>query len=428
MKKYKRRHRTGSKLVLGFFLIIVVGAILLQLPFCLKDNVRLNFLDALFISTSAVCVTGLTPLTIADTFAIPGRVVICFLMQLGGIGFAIVAAGFIFLFGKFLAGKSQLLIKDSLGLETNKEIITIAKRAIIISLIIEVVGAIWLFTVFDNDYSTTDAIGMSIFHSISAYNNAGLDIIGNSLESYRTNISINLAITTLIILGGMGFLVYSDLLNRRHHRHLLMHTKIVLSTTLFLIVIGTLLHYFGSHMTLLESYFLSVSARTAGFDTVPCSDLTPFSRFVTNILMFIGASPGSTGGGIKTTTFFTIILTIVSLPRGRDPHAFKRQINKDSIVKAFIILSTALALLIIAMGILIVLEPDIAPNFLIFEAISAFATVGLSCNVTGSLSLASKIVIMLLMFIGRLGPLTITSLFQYKKERLQFMEERIVTG
>jgi Trk-type K+ transport systems, membrane components len=429
MKKMKRRLSSGLKLVIGFLIIILAGAVLLSLPFSQKPSIKLGFLDALFISTSSVCVTGLTTYNIASTFSIFGRVVLCFLMQLGGIGFAIIAAAFIFLVGKNPAGRGQFLIKDSLGLENNKEITLIARRAIRFSLIIESLGALWLFLTFLRYYDAPlEALGFAIFHAISAYNNAGLDIFGNSLESFRGDISVNLAISSLIILGGLGFIVYSDLMNRRHRRHLMMHTKIVLSTSIALIVIGTLLHYLTGKLSLLESFFLSVSSRTAGFDTVPCDEIPAFSRYITDILMFIGASPGSTGGGIKTTTFFTILLTVISIPRGRQPHAFKRQIDSESISRAFIILGTSMSMMFVALGLLIAIEPSIPLNYLIFEVISAFATVGLSCSVTPFLSVAGKLVIMVLMFIGRLGPLTITGLFQFKPEKIQYLEEHIITG
>ncbi len=428
MKKIKRKLRTGTLLVLGFLIIIITGALFLMLPVSLKDGVRIGLLDALFISTSAVCVTGLTPVVIADTFNFFGRFILCILMQLGGIGFAVVVAGLIMMVGHFVGSKNQLLIKDSLGIDNNKDIITVAKRAIIISFIIESLGVIWLYTIFDNSYKPLEAFGYAVFHSISAYNNAGLDLLGNSLESYSTNVSMNLCISFLIILGGLGFIVYSDLFDRIKKKHLLVHTKIVLVTTLVLIVGGMLLFYFFTDLTLLESYFLSVSSRTAGFDTVPCAELSPFALFLTDVLMFIGASPGSTGGGIKTTTFFTIILTMISLPRGISPHAFKRQLSQNSIMKAFTILGTVFVIIITIFGALLVIEPEIKTEHLFFEVISAFATVGLSCSVTPTLSNLGKVLIMALMFIGRLGPLTITGLINRKTEKLHFLEEKIVTG
>lgn len=280
------------------------------------------------------------------------------------------------LFGRSIGGQ-QFLIKDALGVETSRELIPMVRRAVSFSLLIEAIGAVIMFFVFIKDYPPLVALGFGIFHAISAYNNASIDLIGNSMENYVDNIPINLTITTLIILGGIGFFVYNDILGRKKRHRLSTHSKIVITVTASLIIFGTIIFHFAGNLPWMASYFQSVTSRTAGFDTVPSASLNNSARFLTIILMFIGACPGSTGGGIKTTTFLTILLTILSLPRGKHPTVFRRKIAEESITKAFVVFGAALTLIVLSTFVLISIEAEngLEDLDLMFEAVSAFATV-----------------------------------------------------
>ncbi len=430
-KQKERISRPGRRLILGFLLIILIGGTALATPFTHNPGIRISWLDALFVSTSAVCVTGLVPVDIAATFNLAGRTVIAILIQLGGLGFASIAIFFLVLFGKTIGASQRSLIKEALNAETGRGMIGLVKTVAIGATVIELIGAAALYTVFSKDYEPLSAIGMSLFHAISAFNNAGFDLLGNftSLTGYNTDIVLNCTISALIALGGLGFFVYRDVLTKHRWKKFTMHTKIVLSTTASLIAAGMVLFMLTSGLTPLEALFQSVSARTAGFNTVDMTALGTAGLLVMIILMFIGASPGSTGGGIKTTTLFTLLVMMCSVSTRRQPTAFQRRITMESITKALVVTTMAFSVVIIGTLGLCLIEGEGFPlSYLLFESVSAFATVGLSCGVTPDLQSGSKLLLMLMMFIGRLGPLTIASSVRFREQQLSYIEEKILIG
>lgn len=423
--------KPGRIIVLGFLLVILLGTMLLMLPISINEGASVSLIDALFTSTSAVCVTGLIAIDTADTFTVFGRTVVAMLIQIGGLGVTSVGVGFILLMRKKVGIKERTLVKESMNLDSLNGIVKLVKSVLLLTLIFESIGVILSYIVFSRDYSALDALGISMFHSIAAFNNSGFDILGNlqNLIPYQSNILLNLTTCGLIIFGGLGFLVIKEIIEKRSFKKFSLHTKVVLITTGILLVVGTVLLKFTEDITWLGAFFFSTSARTAGFSTYPLSKFTNAGLFVLTILMFIGASPGSTGGGIKTTTMFTLYKSIYSTSTNRHCVAFKRRIPSNVILKAFNI--TLLALFVVCMGtfILSILEPTYTFMQLLFEVTSAFGTVGLSTGITPNLSDLSKVIISLIMFIGRLGPMTIATIWYFKEpSNAYYSEEAVIIG
>lgn len=430
--KLKRKISPTQIVVLGFFLVILGGAILLRLPMTHNENVEVGFVDALFTSTSAVCVTGLISIDTADHFNVFGRFVVGLLIQIGGLGVTSVGAAFILLANKRLGLSQRVLIKEGLNLSSLSGVVKLVKSVLLMTLCFEGMGMILSFLVFRQDYSFFDALGISAFHSVASFNNAGFDILGNlqNLIPYRDNVLLNLVTAGLIIFGGLGFVVIKEIINKRNWHKLSMNTKIVISMTLALIVSGTLLLKISTDISWLGAFFHSVSARTAGFSTYPIGEFTNAALFVLIILMFIGASPGSTGGGIKTTTMFTILSTIKGVATNTPITAFKRRIPSESILKAFVI--TFLALMTVCVGTFLISIVEVEYSFvqILFEVVSGFGTVGLSTGITPYISDISKLILCVIMFIGRLGPLSIACIWSYRMvtSDVNYVEEKITIG
>lgn len=426
-----KKIKPGRIIVLGFLIVILLGTILLMLPISINEGENVSFIDALFTSTSAVCVTGLIAIDTADTFTVFGKTVVALLIQIGGLGVTSVGVGFIMLLKKKIGIKERTLIKESMNLDSLKGVVKLVKSILIMTLIFESIGVILSYIVFSKDYAPLDALGISLFHSIAAFNNSGFDILGGlqNLIPYQSNVILNLTTCGLIIFGGIGFLVIKEIIEVRSFKKFTLHTKIVLIMTGILLVVGTILLKLTEDISWLGAFFFSTSARTAGFSTYPLSNFTNAGLFVLIILMFIGASPGSTGGGIKTTTLFTLNKSIYSTSTNKHCTAFKRKIPLGVILKAFNV--TILALFVICIGtfILSILEPNYTFMQLLFEVTSAFGTVGLSTGITPDLSALSKFIISLIMFIGRLGPMTIATIWSFKKPSdACYSEETVIIG
>lgn len=426
-----KKIKPGRIIVLGFLIVILLGTILLMLPISINEGENVSFIDTLFTSTSAVCVTGLIAIDTADTFTVFGRTVVALLIQIGGLGVTSVGVGFIMLLKKKIGIKERTLIKESMNLDSLKGVVKLVKSILIMTLIFESIGVILSYIVFSKDYAPLDALGISLFHSIAAFNNSGFDILGGlqNLIPYQSNVILNLTTCGLIIFGGIGFLVIKEIIEVRSFKKFTLHTKIVLIMTGILLVAGTILLKLTEDISWLGAFFFSTSARTAGFSTYPLSNFTNAGLFVLIILMFIGASPGSTGGGIKTTTLFTLNKSIYSTSTNKHCTAFKRKIPLGVILKAFNV--TILALFVICIGtfILSILEPNYTFMQLLFEVTSAFGTVGLSTGITPDLSALSKFIISLIMFIGRLGPMTIATIWSFKKPSdACYSEETVIIG
>lgn len=427
----RKKLQPGLKLALGFMLLIAIGALLLYLPISHQDGVDVKFIDALFVSTSAICVTGLTPVDISQTLSVFGSTVLMLLIQIGGLGYAVVAVLIIRLASGRIDAFSGNLLRDSWGADHRvgtKRILTVALS---ITGIFEFIGAISLFTVFSPHYPLGRAIYLSVFHSVSAFNNAGFDLFSDSMMKWNDNPVALITIALLIALGGLGFILYNDIIEHvRNKKKITVHTKIVLSTTIFLIAAGTVLFRIVlPGIDWKNAFFQSVTTRTAGYFSYDQTMLTPAGVTLTIILMFIGASPGSTGGGVKTTSFFTAVKASFSLLLGRNPKAFKREISSDSIMKAFFVIIISVLLVALATLLLTITDPQFTSDKLLYEVVSAYATVGLTMGVTPSVSFAGKIILILMMFLGRVGFMTIISAFARKRsESARYIEEKVIIG
>lgn len=431
-------------LVFGFAMIIVLGAFLLTLPFASSDGSRLPFINALFTATSATCVTGLVVVDTGTYFSVFGKIVILALIQIGGLGFMTMATLIALVLRKKISLKERLILQEAMNQTSMEGIVRLIRRVIIYSLTIELVGAVLFALRFAFDMPFGKAAWFGVFHSISFFNNAGFDIFGNfrSLTMYVGDPLVNIVSMLLIIFGGLGFVVMADLLEFRKNKRLSLHSKVVLSTTAALIAVGAVVIFifeFSNSKTLgsldwggkiLSSFFQSVTPRTAGANTLDYTQLRQATVFFTIILMFIGASPGSTGGGIKTTTFTTLVGAVIAMIRGReDIVLFHYRLAKDRIYKALTITMLSLTLVIFVTMLLSTTEDQ---QFLriLFETTSAFGTVGLSTGITPELTFFGKIVISLTMFAGRLGPLTLAYALGPKteKELYRYPEGKITIG
>ncbi len=432
MLKRLKHLSTVRIIALGFAVVILLGSLLLILPFSVREGVELQYIDALYTSTSAVCVTGLIAVDAGDTFTYVGQAILAALIQIGGLGVTAVGAGVILAMGKRVNLKGRSLIREAMNLDSGKGLVLFIRSIFVTTLIFEVLGAAASYLVFSRDYSPLRALGISLFHSVAAFNNSGFDILGNnqSLIPYRHDVLLNLITCVLIFFGGIGFLVIREMWQKRlRWKRLSMHTKVVLSASAVLIAAGTVMIWLTEKVDWLAAFFHSVSARTAGFATYPLSEFSQAGLMTLIVLMFIGASPGSTGGGIKTSTFLVLLLGIKSAATNSSEKAFRYSLPKEAFRKAAVITLLALGVVLVSSWLMIVLEPQLRFIDALFEMVSAFGTVGLSTGITAGLSVPAKLLSIFVMYIGRLGPLTIASLWYFNHgERIHFPEGNIAIG
>ena len=435
-------------LFLGFALMIFAGAVFLWLPVSTRGP-HLSFIDALFTSASAVCVTGLIVVDTGAKFTLFGQIVILTLIQIGGLGIMTFSVFFMILLGKKISFKGRVAVHDSFSHSPFRDFRGMLKAVFILAFSIEALGALLLTCLFSGDFPLPKAIYMAVFHSISAFCNAGFSLFPDSLIRYQNNISINLVFMALIVLGGLGFLVLIDLpaLFQRK-RKLTLHSKIVLIVTGGLILLGAVVIFIAespNQMTalpvkgkILTAFFQSVTARTAGFNTLDYAKLTHVTLFFTVFLMFVGASPGSCGGGIKTSTFAILLLLIWRRIRGhRRVFVLQRTLPQGAADRVIVITFLAFATVFLATLLIIGIENWGIPfgqtrwhliNGL-FEVVSAFGTVGLSTGITSMLSSASKLILVIVMYLGRVGPATVAfSIHPQEEEHFRFAEEQIMVG
>ncbi len=427
----RKKLQPGLKLALGFMLLIAIGTLLLYLPISHQEGVDLSLLDSLFISTSAICVTGLTPVDISATLSVFGSTVLMLLIQFGGLGYAVIAVIIIRIASGRIDAFSGSLLRDSLGADHRTGTKKILATALVVTFTVELLGAVLLLFSFGGKFPLGRAIYLSVFHSVSAFNNAGFDLFSDSMMKWNDDPLVLITIAMLIVLGGLGFILYSDLADHiRIKKKITVHTKIVLSTTLFLIVGGTVLfRLILPGIDWKNAFFQSVTTRTAGYFSYDQSALPPAGVALTIILMFIGASPGSTGGGTKTTSFFTAIKASFSLLLGKNPTAFKREISQDSIMKAFFVIIISTLLVAVATLLLTITDPQFSSDKLLYEVVSAYATVGLTMGITPSISSVGKIILIIMMFLGRVGFMTIISAFAQKRAAgARYLEEKVIIG
>ncbi len=442
----KRELNPAQVLVLGFAGIILFGALLLNLPIATQSGQSVGFVNAIFTATSAVCVTGLVVVDTGTYWSVFGKVVILMLIQIGGLGFMTMATSAAFVLGRRISLRGRLIMQEALNQFSLSGVVRLTKYILYTTFAIEGIGALILTFRFAETYELPKAIFYGIFHSISAFSNAGFDLIGNgqSLTPFAEDPVINFVIMGLIIIGGIGFTVILDVVQNRRYKKFSLHTKFVLLITAILLVGGfflVLLFEWNNPNTIgnmgfggkvLGSMFHSVTPRTAGFNTLPMDQLTTPTKFLTIILMFIGGSPGSTAGGIKTATFGLVILTIMSVITGKEDVEFSyRRLSTVTINRALAVMSIGLFIVILIT--LVLSYTEVGQDFMdiFFESVSAFATVGLSLGISSQLTVMGKIIISITMFFGRVGPLTIVvALAQRdtKKPLIRYPKGRIMVG
>ncbi len=457
LNHYKKRHVSAVRRIgFSFFMVILIGSFLLSLPIAHTKDIP--YLDHLFTATSATCVTGLVTSVVKDEYTLFGQVVIISMIQIGGLGFLTLLSLFIVKFKKRLSYKNKMVMQEALNQNTLSDISVFIQRVIRYTCFFEGIGALFLSIVFIPEFGVAKGIYYSIFHSISAFCNAGFDILGDSsLISYQSSIIINIVIPGLIIAGGLGFIVWIELKDKllliikkkvnlkKCIKTLSLHSKIVISMSLFLIFSGMFIFYLLEmnnpqtigQLSLFDklqvSYFQSVTLRTAGFASVNMAALNDVTKFFIAIYMFVGGSPAGTAGGIKTVTFAIILLSVYSLIKGREEvSVFKRKISSIVVRRALIISVISLFISITALFILSISEDALFID-LLFEVFSAFGTVGLSTSLTPVLSQIGKVVIIVLMYIGRIGPITMILIFanrynQLKGKEIEYPQGDVLIG
>jgi trk system potassium uptake protein len=450
---FHRTIRPERIMALGFLCVILAGALLLTLPISSLNHHSVGFHSALFTATSAVCVTGLAVVDTGTTYTLFGIIVILLLIQIGGLGFMVFATLIMVALGRRISLRNRVLIRESMNTTSLSGLVRLSKWFSLLAVLVELAGACVLSLRFVPMYGVKTGILYSVFHSVSAFCNAGFDLFGGfqSLAQFQHDPLVLITIASLIILGGLGFFVHNEIFHYRHHfRKYTLHTKLVVSITAILLVSGTLLVLalewnnpgtlgsgkltFGEKV--LNAFFESTTFRTAGYCSFDQGRMTDSTKLIGVILMFIGASPASTGGGVKTTTMSVVILLVISVIRGRDRvSAFGKQLSPDTVKRALTIVIISLGIVLVCTCLLSISERAHGKSMLdlVFEATSAFGTVGLSSAYTQTLTPLSQAMLIPLMYFGRVGPLTLafalaSRLENNPRNRMHFPEEKIMIG
>ena len=433
-------------ILLSFMVVTILGGILLSLPISMRDGKSVKLIDGFFIATSAICVTGLSSIDIGSVYNIFGQMVILVLIQLGGLGVITFTSVIIIMISKKIGYYTKKIVQEDINIDTTFKIEEYVKKVILSVIVIEFIGTVILFFEFIKKFGFLKAVYYSFFHSVSAFCNAGFSLFSDNLYGFKNSFIINMTIPLLIFLGGIGFSTILNCYNvlRKKEKRLTSTTKLSIKISIFLVIIGMIamliLEYsnkstignlsFGQKLE--ASFFQSVTTRTAGFNTISILGLKRSTSLLFVILMFIGASPGSTGGGIKTTTIGLIILGTLATLKNKDTIEYdKRSVSWRIYSKAITVLFISLIYTIICVFLLILFERNKNLLDLVFEVFSAFGTVGLSRNLTPSLADISKFILIVTMFVGRVGPLTIAlalSKSNLKKGRYTYPQENILIG
>ncbi len=443
MKKQKFKLSTTHIILISFLAAILLGSLLLSLPISSATGERVEYIDALFTATTATCVTGLVTVTTAEAWSLFGQIVILLLIQIGGLGIITVMTGISFIFHKKLGLSRTLLLQDSFNLNTMSSMTAFIKKVILGTFAVEGVGALFYMTVFVRDFGAR-GIWISVFTSVSAFCNAGVDIIGSSsLVGYATDPIVNLTTCLLVILGGLGFIVWWDIIRvfktvkRRRARFLSLHSKIALSTTAVLLVLGTafvLAFEYNNPETignmsffekLQTSFFQSTTLRTAGFATVPQENLTNATSLICLIFMFIGGSPVGCAGGIKTVTFALLAATALSNIKNKNSTVlFNRRVPHEAVKKALAVTFVSLGIVFMSsVALAFFTQGDVLD--ILYETVSATATVGLSRNFTATFNSAAKLVVIATMYLGRVGPISLAVAAIYRRKNQNAIEEPV---
>lgn len=455
--RFRKKSLTTTQIIaFGFLVTIIVGAILLMLPISSKNGEWTNIVDSLFTATTSVCVTGLTTVSTLDHWNLFGHFIILVLIQFGGLGVITFATAVLLILGKRITLKERMLLQEAYNLDTLQGLVKLTKKIMKGTFIVEGIGTILYCIHLIPEFGVIDGFQKSLFLSVSAFSNAGMDLLGNSsLQPYTGNVLINVVTMALIILGGLGFPVWWDCIRmaryqrknkvslREFFRKFELHSKVVFTMTGILIVGGfliILLYEWNNPNTLgsfpwwkkgLAAMFQSVTLRTAGFFTIPQDQFFDASSLLFLLLMFVGGSPSGTAGGVKTVTIAMLALAAWSVVKGReDTETYHRKIKSWYIKKGLAVVLISFAAVVVSTSLLLIIE-DRPFLDILFETTSAIGTVGLSRNVTPDLSVAGKIIIICAMYIGRIGPITMALFFNSKKARTcgrTLPEERIIIG
>lgn len=441
IQKYFTKLSPQQVLVFGFLLLILTGTILLSLPLAVKDGQKLGLLDAWFTATSAASVTGLIVVDTGQTFSLFGQIVLLLLIQTGGIGFMTMTTMIALFLGRKISYKDRLIIKESFNLDHEEGIIRLIRRVLLYSLFIEAIGTLLFAMHWFGEMPAGQALYWGMFHAVSIFNNSGFDLIGG-WTAYAGDFYFNVVSIALIFLGSAGFIVLSDLIDYPKKRKLSLHSRVVLMYSAGLIVIGAMLMFIFEYSNeasmgalnpgekAMAALFHATSLRSSGTSTIPVESMRQATLFLMIILMFIGAAPGSTGGGIKVTTFAIMVAACRAMMQGReDVVLFRNRIDKALVYKAITVTFIALFIVIAAMLMLSFTE-NLPFLTLLYEVVSAYGTVGFSAGLTSELSGFGKTVLIVLMFAGRLGPFTLALALQSKngKEKFRYPEGKIILG
>ncbi|MEI5995443.1 TrkH family potassium uptake protein [Candidatus Enterococcus mansonii] len=447
-QKIKKRLSAVQIIALGFILLIFLGGTLLTLPVFSRSGQATPFIDALFTAVSAVCVTGLTTLNTALHWNAYGQIVIMILIEIGGLGFMTMPVMLYFILRKKITLSTRILLREALNLDDMSGAFRLMMYVVKLATIIQLIGAILLSIQFVPEFGWKKGLFFGLFHSISSFCNAGFDLLGDSLTPYQSNPFVLLVVAALIISGGLGFIVWQDLLHYKERRKFSLHTKIALMTTVSLLVGGFIIFYLTEHNAanlttgtnfidrVANTFFMSVTPRTAGYYSIDYMQMTNAGLITTIFLMYIGGTSGSTAGGLKTTTFAVLVIQIVSIFKGRTRAEFQgRTIRNSTVFRALTLFFITLTLCVLSIMLLTVTEniPESSGiEYVAFEVFSAFGTVGLTMGLTPELTSIGKVIIMLMMYIGRVGIYTVGfSLLtkgQKQQAKYKYPDESVMIG
>lgn len=448
MKKRVRKRLSPVQLIAaGFFILILFGGSLLTLPFFSRSGESTNFIDALFTATSAVCVTGLTTLNTAEHWNSAGQFLIMTLIEIGGLGFMMIPILFFAIAKKKISFSMRIVLKEALNLEEMSGVIKLMIYILKFAVVIQVIGAVALSVVFIPEFGWAKGIWFSIFHAVSSFCNAGFDLLGDSLLADQTNVYLIMVVSALIIAGGLGFIVWRDILSYHRVKKITLHSKVALSVTALLLIGGFILFLITERngLTLVKgtfterlanTFFMSVTPRTAGYYSIDYLQMSHAGLILTMFLMYIGGTSGSTAGGLKTTTLGILLIQMHAMFKGKTrAEAFGRTIRQAAVLRALTLFFVTLSLCVVAIMVLSVTEtiPKTSGiEYIAFEVFSAFGTVGLTMGLTQDLTLIGKLVIISLMYIGRVGIMTVVFSLLVKANRAEanykYPEESIMLG
>jgi len=451
MEQFKKKKNMSpfKILAIGFLSLILTGGILLSLPVATISGESTSFLDSIFTATSAVCVTGLVVVDTGTYWSTFGQMIILILIEIGGLGFMAMSTFFAMILGKRISLRERLVMQEAYNTFSIQGIISHVRYMLIFTVIVQLSAALILMTQFIPVYGIGTGIYYGIFHAISGFNNAGFDLLGNftSLTVFNENKIILITLAIVINIGGLGYLVCREIISslkiKRKLKNFSLHSKVVLTISVILLSVGTLALLifewknpatmgpmsFSDKLT--NAFFSATTPRTAGFNSISTADMSPAGKLLTMGYMFVGGSPGSTAGGVKTTTLGIVIFTLISVLRGRqDAEVYKRRISQSTVFRAMAIFMLGITIVIVGVMILSIVEIGSSFEMILFEVISAFGTVGLSQGLTPTLSAVGKVTITIIMYLGRVGPLTVMLALAGKQEKvnIKYPEGKILIG